>query len=617
MIRKGRGKEDQPKQFPPTVVLFVFCLLAGFIYSNVFFSPFLFDDTSNIEGNPQIRSLANFLNPAGTRYVGFLSFALNYAAGGLNVFGYHLVNVLIHVANGFLVYVLILLLLRLPAGSLEGSSINHRPSTIDHQRSFSPIALLAALLFLVHPVQTQAVTYIVQRFASLVTLFYLLAVVCYLKWRLSQTIGPGGPIRLIYFFASLLSTLLAMKTKENSFTLPLMILLVELIFFRGIRGASKAPSSGPPKAESLPLNGPSGLVQWLALVPFLLTLLIVPLSYHEPSMEERGAGPPLDIPPLGRLEYFFTQCRVIVTYLRLLVFPVHQSLDYDYPVYHSFFQPAVLVSFVFLLGLVAWAVRHIGRTGPIRLIVFGIFWFFLTVSFESSIFPIKDVINEHRVYLPSVGFFLVAGFLTASAWGRWKKIRVPIILLILMVIGGFSVAAHRRNGVWRDPVTLWEDVVQKAPRKARGRQNLGIAYRDQGRVDEAIAEYQTALRLHPEYPAMIYDNLGVAYKMKGAVSEAMRAYQTALRLNPNDAGVHSNLGVAYQDEGRMEEAIAEYRTALRLKPDFVEVHYNLGSAYFNRGMFQEARAEFEEALKIRPDFEKAREALDSLDKGVQ
>ncbi|MBI2340743.1 MAG: tetratricopeptide repeat protein, partial [Deltaproteobacteria bacterium] len=198
-------------KFSPLKIFILLTLLVVLVYSNIFSAPFLFDDTGNIEGNPQIRDLANFLDPAGTRYVGFLSFALNYAAGGLNVFGYHLVNVLIHVANGFLVYVLVLLLLRLPAGSLEGSSINHQPSTIDHQRSSFPIALFTALLFLVHPVQTQAVTYIVQRFASLVTLFYLVAVVCYVKWRLSQTIGPGGPLGLIYFFASLLSILLAMK----------------------------------------------------------------------------------------------------------------------------------------------------------------------------------------------------------------------------------------------------------------------------------------------------------------------------------------------------------------------------------------------------------------------
>ncbi|MBI4412257.1 MAG: hypothetical protein HY541_07225, partial [Deltaproteobacteria bacterium] len=292
MVHKGRGKENQPKQFPPTVVLFVFCLLAGLIYSNTFSNPFLFDDTGNIEGNPLIRDLANFLNLSGTRYVGYLTFALNYQFGGLNVFGYHLVNLLIHIANGFLVYWLVVLLVRVfpspfpppPGGRGRGEGI----------------ALIAALLFIVHPIQTQAVTYIVQRFASLVTLFYLLAVVCYLKWRLFgettdqgpgtrdqklQVTGHGSPVTglfkrsRVWYVASLLSTLLAMKTKENSFTLPLMILLVEWIFFRRITRK-----------------------QWLILIPFLLTLFIIPLSlsYQEPSTVVDPTR--MDIPTLSRWE---------------------------------------------------------------------------------------------------------------------------------------------------------------------------------------------------------------------------------------------------------------------------------------------------------------------------
>src|SRR3989338_8070945 len=156
--------------------LIILSLLAGLVYSNSFSVPFHFDDHLNIVENARIKQPASFTDFSGTRYVGFLSFALNYQFGGLNVFGYHLVNLLIHIANVFLVYWLVLLLFR---ASSSPSPIPHSPSP------FAPwIALTTALLFLVHPIQTQAVTYIVQRFASLVTLFYLLAVVCYLKWRL-------------------------------------------------------------------------------------------------------------------------------------------------------------------------------------------------------------------------------------------------------------------------------------------------------------------------------------------------------------------------------------------------------------------------------------------------
>ncbi|MBI4374596.1 MAG: tetratricopeptide repeat protein, partial [Deltaproteobacteria bacterium] len=297
------------------------------IYSNTFLTPFQFDDESNIIDNAEIRSLGNFLDFSGTRFVCFLTFALNYRFGGLNVFGYHLVNLLIHITNGFLVYSLILLLIRAVQGP---------PTPPASQSASAPfIALATALLFIAHPIQTQAVTYIVQRLASLVTLFYLLAVVGYLKWRLSPS---EAGTRSLWYAVSLVSCVLAMKTKENSFTLPLMILLMERVFFKPLR--------------------------WKAILPFfLLAAPIIPLSHQNALGEAEGFA--RDTTEIGRSDYLFTQFRVIVTYLRLLVLPINQRLDYDYPIYHSFFQPAVFIPFLFLLGLFVFAIRHIGRIGPI------------------------------------------------------------------------------------------------------------------------------------------------------------------------------------------------------------------------------------------------------------
>ncbi len=210
----------------PLAVLFLLSLLATLIYSNTFSSPFYFDDTPNIVENPQIKDLSNFLGFSGSRAVGFLSFALNYHFNGLNVFGYHLVNLLIHITNGFLVYCLVLLLFKASASDHGSQQL----PTLNSQLAAAPwIALVTALLFVSHPIQTQAVTYIVQRFASLVALFYLLTLVCYVKWRLAS---PEARSRYLWYAGALLSTFLAMKTKENSFTLPFMILLVEAVFFR-------------------------------------------------------------------------------------------------------------------------------------------------------------------------------------------------------------------------------------------------------------------------------------------------------------------------------------------------------------------------------------------------
>jgi len=365
----------EPIDFPDRslAVLLLLSLLAALIYSNTFSIPFHFDDADNIVQNPQIKDLTNFFDLSGSRYVGFLSFALNYSVGGLQVFEYHLVNLIIHIANGFLVYSLVLLLFK--AESQHSSLTTH-----DSPLTTVPwIALGAAMLFVAHPIQTQAVTYIVQRFASLVTLFYLLTVFCYLKWRLASSETRS---RYLWYGGALLSTVLAMKTKENSFTLPFMILSVEAIFFRS-----------------------STRKRWLALLPFLLTLPIIPLS-HPGAMGEGEAGFAQGTAEISRSDYLFTQFRVIVTYLRLLFLPIGQNLDYDYPIYHSILEPAVLFSFLFLLLIfvvslfVIFYSRLTTQDSQLRLMGFGMVWFFLTLSIESSIIPIKDVIFEHRLYLP-------------------------------------------------------------------------------------------------------------------------------------------------------------------------------------------------------------------------
>jgi tetratricopeptide (TPR) repeat protein len=607
----------------PLPVLILLSLLATLIYSNTFSSPFHFDDTKRILENPKITDLFNFIDFSGNRYIGFLSFALNYHFGGLEVFGYHLVNLVIHIVNGFLVYTLVLLIFR-------------TSGMVPLQQDRAPwIAFVTALLFVAHPIQTQAVTYIIQRFASLAALFYLLAVVAYLKWRMAP---PNLRSRYGWYAVALLSTVLAMKTKENSFTLPFMLLLVEGIFFR-----------------------PITLKKGMALIPFLLTLPIIPLARAD-RLGEAEVGllvRQTDIIPMP--DYLFTQFRVIVTYLRLLLFPVHQNLDYDYPVYHSLFQPAVFLSLLFLLGLFALAVYLLIRfqrsSFHAQLIAFGILWFFLALSVESSVIPIRDVIFEHRLYLPSIGFFLASTVCVFSSHGALEAGRPRgdilsflarptalgvFIALILMLL---AVATYQRNRVWKNALTLWEDVVSKAPGNARGHNNLGLAYQTMGRLQASIQEYQTALRLIPNFAeahynlgnayqvlgrfeeaireyekaltlnpryASAYINLGTTYHTQRYYEEAIRSYREALRLDPDSVFAHINLGVTYYAQGRLEEAIEAYGRALTLSPEHAQGHYYLGQAYRQQGRIREAKEEFERALKLKPDYTIARQALELL-----
>lgn len=566
--------EPWPLLTRPYIVLVILFVLALLIYSNSFTVPFLFDDTDNIVENIGIRTLGHYLDLAGTRSVGYLSFALNYYWGGFNVFGYHLVNLLVHVTNGFLVYWLVLLLSSPLAG--EGR--------VGGEDRVAPwIALGAALLFVAHPIQTQAVTYIVQRFASLVTLFYLFTVVAYLKWRL----GSAGMARLFWYAGALLSSVMAMKTKENSFTIPLMILFVEMIFFWPIKKK-----------------------QWVALVPFFLTLVIIPLSLSVGIGGEEVF--PRDTMEISRPDYLFTQFPVLITYLRLLFFPVGQNLDHHYPIYDSLGSPQVWGSLLVLFLLFGLSLYLLKRTrGPWKLISFGILWFFLTISIESSIIPIKDVIFEHRVYLPSVGYCLVVSLIGAWGWERWKSSRVWLGVLCFFMISGLALATYQRNSVWQNKMTLWQDVIQKSPNKARGYSNLGSVFETQGQLDEAAKNYQTALKLQPDY-MQAHNNLGNIFVAQGHLDEAIKEYLAALALDPNVAQIHYDLGIAYAQKERIEEAIKEYKKALEIRPHYPKAHNNLGIIYATKGRHQEAIQAFEAALSYQPDYASARNNLGNV-----
>jgi hypothetical protein len=187
-------------------------------------------------------------------------------------------------------------------------------------------------------------------------------------------------------------------------------------------------------------------------------------------------------------EYLLTQFAVMVTYLRLLILPINQNLDYDYSIYHSFFTPAVFLSFVLLAAIIGLTIhllyRYRRREPAVRLAAFGVFLFFLAPAVESSFLPMIDVINEHRLYLAAAGFFaaLTTGiFLGVAKWeGRWPALNWAVTLLLLVLAGAYGVATYQRNQVWQSEITLWEDVTKKSPRKARPYDELGLAYARQG-----------------------------------------------------------------------------------------------------------------------------------------
>ena len=589
----------------PAFHLILITVLGILIYSNTFDVPFIFDDELNIVENHYIRDLSNFLDKPSRegvspstydllerRIAGYFTFALNYKAHGLEVWSYHTVNLAIHILTALLVYILVRLTLRTPFMV---------SSTLKDQAGY--VALFSGLLFVCHPVQTQAVTYIVQRFTSLATMFYLLCVVLYARWRIESTVldsGFGVRRRCGYIYLlSLLSCVLAMITKETAFTLPLAVLVYEIMFFKG-------------------------KIKWrlLYLAPLFLTMLIIPLKIVDAGKSlgeiigEAGEKTRL-ITEMSRQEYMFTELRVVTDYVRLLFLPVNQNIDYDYPLYRSFFELPVFLSFLFLLSILICGIYfyyrsritdHSSELGvrsftvhPSRLIAFGVFWFFLTLSVESSVIPIVDVIFEHRIYLPSAGAFIAivsgAYFLFQRLEKGGKKAALAVFIGMLLVL---STATYARNTIWKSEVNLWEDVVSKSPNKARPHNNLGAVYLVDGKIDAALEQLKITLRLEPDYKDA-HINIGSVYKAKGRMEDAIEHYRAAMKSDPNSANIYVILGSTYLAKGDVDKAVEYLEIALRLKPkNLVIAHNNLAAAYQSKGLFEKAVEHYRSVAELEP-----------------
>jgi tetratricopeptide (TPR) repeat protein len=306
-----------------------------------------------------------------------------------------------------------------------------------------------------------------------------------------------------------------------------------------------------------------------------------------------------------------------MTYMRLLFFPVNQNIDHDVPVYHSLFQLPVLASFTVLLALISLAVylcfvSSKARKYPaLKVLSFGILWFFITLSVESSAIPLGELIAEYRVYLPSIGMIVAIVSLAVFVAERFPQPhpnRTVISVFCALALVILPVATYERNAVWKDEITLWEDAAKNSPALVRPHQNLGIYYSMRGRLENARNELVTALKLDPNN-FELHNNLGIVFKKLGDYDRAVREFQTVMAIMPSDGMVHYNLGNVYLEQGRLQEAIQEYKTSLEVVPDYDDAHNNLGIAYERNGQLSEAVREFTTAIALNPRNVNARNNL--------
>jgi protein O-mannosyl-transferase len=564
----GKSKKSFFNQYQDPIGLASILVLGIIIYSNSFHCSFHFDDIFVIINNPNIQDLSNiraWWNDVPSRPLGGLSFALNYHFNHLDVRYYHAVNLLIHLITSCLVGWLTLLLFSAPV-------LKDHPVA----KQKKAIALFAALLFVSHPLATQSVTYIVQRLAAMVAMFYLLSCSLYLKARLTDSAGIK---RYLLFAGSFLSAVAAMLTKENAFTLPIAILLIEFFFFRTTR---------------INVNFRDWRVI-LALTAILGVGIIIPFNLTAPIFDT--------IPPMQGhtytvtpYNYFLTQFSVISRYIRLLFLPVNQNFDYDFPISNSFFELRTIVSFLFLFSLLILGIFLFKKQ---RILSFGIFWFFLTLAIESSFIPIPNVIFEHRTYLPSVGYFLI---LSSGVYiFLWDRNRNLVIAILMILVVSNSFLTYERNKVWKDDLSLWNDVISKPPVKARPYYNRGVAYATLGEWQKSLADNDSAIGINPAY-LDAYINRGVAYGSLGQWDKAIADYSRVIDIAPAYQAAYANRGIAYGNIGQWEKSIADETKAIEYYPKNYKYFYTRALAYFNLGQMEKAVADLSKALEINPKY---------------
>ncbi|MBN2010101.1 tetratricopeptide repeat protein [candidate division KSB1 bacterium] len=554
-----------------TVLLLIIFVIGSVAYANSLDCSFQFDDFKDIVDNPAIRSFGN--NAAWARYapsrmIAMFTFVVNYQIHELHVLGYHMTNILIHIVTAALVYVLIFLTV--------GFIKKMHPWM---ERRAHEIALFGGLIFVSHPVQTQAVTYIVQRMASLATLFYVAALVLHILGRTLQT---SQRRRTLLFSGVILSSLLAMLTKQIAFTLPVMIGVYEWMFLRDFTVRNHRNK------------------QILAAC-LLAICLIVPMHQHFNLSVLFRTIPPQQghTASITAATYMLTQLHVIVTYLRLLFFPINQQLDYDYPLYSNLFQLSTLLSAGLLVALMLLAILSYKKY---RLITFGIIWFFITLSIESSIIPLPNVIFEHRVYLPSIGFiFLLAGVYN---WLQLHRFPAQSLIIISSLVIVCTVLTVKRNEIWRTEMSMWDDNVKKAPDNVRARTIRGKLFAKAGDYNAALEDLHHALSLNPNYENARL-NLGVIYAKQGQFNWACNEFETILRDHPDNLEAHNNLANVLMAMKQFQQAIENYNTILSKWPDKYEVYVNRGIAYAELNNFDNAVRDFNTSISLNPKYDKA------------
>ena len=584
IMGKPVSLENQRKWHSPMFLhLIAATLIAGVTlvaYSNTFNVSFRFDDIPNILNNPYVQikvfswdhleQMFRGTYKETIRVFSYFTFALNYYFGESNLFGYHLVNLFIHITTGIFLYWFLLLTFNLLSLKGKYGSISYK------------VALFTSLIFVVHPIQTQSVTYIVQRMASMAGMFYLLAMVLYIKGRLST-----GTARFYYFGGTALSYLLGIFSKENVSILPLFVALYEFYFFQNLDLSPRGKRVVFRLVGVLFILGAIGFILWGQRY---YNDIVEGYKMREFTLEER----------------VLTQFRVVLYYVTLLIYP-HPSrlnLDYDFPISKTILSPpTTLLSILIVGGLIGYSIWT-AKKRPV--LSYCILWYFGNLMIESSVFPL-EMVYEHRLYLPSVAPFILFSLLVMRGMEPIKREKDTVgikpyliqitacsLAIIILAIGTYS-----RNRLWNNDIEFWIDCVRKSPIKARPYLNVGYTYLNQGAYDKALEWTQKAIQIDPKY-GIAYYNLSIIFQKMGDLNQSIIMGRKTLEIKPDLYLTYYSLGQTYLKTGQCEEAQEAFERYLKIYPYSPDAHNYLGIAYVCLKQFNKAIKEFEWEIRINP-----------------
>jgi hypothetical protein len=493
--------------------LLVLAAAASLAYSNNFTAGFVYDDYPFILENPAVRTLSNPIRFFTSReafsekgqYVIYrplatLSFALNYRLGGYNPALFHTVNILLHVAAGATLYAFLFLTF--------GEAV---------------FAFFVALLFLLHPAQTEAVSWIAGRGNPMFLTFFFLAMICHEKWKSES--------RWAYYGLALLFAALSLLSKEMAVVLPVLLIVADLTL--------PGPGARPERAKHL-----------VAVIPFVALSIGYVALRHLALGETRQMG----YWGGGLWPTLLTMTKGFVYYVRLLFIPMPLMVEYIVPISRSPLQPTVLVSLLVLAFLVLVCVMSY-RRAPV--VCFGIAWFFASLLPVSNVVPMEAIINERFLYLPSIGFcgILAAPALAAKLASR-KSTLMGTIVALALIASCYGALTFNRNRDWRDSLSLWTASVKASPAGPASQYNLGLELFKRGRYDEAIEHLKIACRLQENFP-YAHAALGNAYFGQGKFEDAIDEYTIGVRQWPTDKNLRHNLAMAWFEKGKIHSARGE------------------------------------------------------------